>query len=152
PADYTTPDPIVNQASVTAETPDPAPGNNTDEARVSLNAPVAELRLTKTDGVTSVVPGTATTYTIMVENLGPSAVTGVQVRDTVPPELGNVTWTCSATGGGSCADPTGTASIDTTVDLPVGAIATFMLTGTVAPDATGQLTNRVTAQNPPGFG
>jgi hypothetical protein len=34
----------------------------------------------------------------------------------------------------------------------VNATATFSLTGTVAPDATGQLVNTVTAQNPPGFG
>jgi hypothetical protein len=35
----------------------------------------ADLSITKTDGVTSVVPGTPNTYTIVVSNAGPSAVT-----------------------------------------------------------------------------
>ena len=152
PPGYTTPDPIVNQASVASDVADPATGNNTDQAAVSLGAPVAEIAETKSNGVTSVVPGTATTYTITVENLGPSNVAGVQVTDTVPAVLGNVTWTCSATVGGSCAAASGTGSIGTTVDLQVGAIATFMLTGTVAPGARGTLVNTVTTQVPAGTG
>src|SRR5262249_15436145 len=32
PSGYVSPDPIVNQASVTSSTPDPAPGNNSAEA------------------------------------------------------------------------------------------------------------------------
>ena len=37
PSTYTTPDPIVNVASVTSDTPDPATGNNTAQASVALN-------------------------------------------------------------------------------------------------------------------
>ena len=131
PPGYTTPDPIVNQATVSSTTPDPAPGNNTAQAAVSLNAPVAALAVTKSNGVASVVAGTTTTYTITVRNTGPSAVPGVHVTDPLPAELTNATWTCSASGGGSCAVASGTGSIDTTVTLPVNAVATFLLTATV---------------------
>ena len=103
PSSYTAPDPIVNQASVMSATTDPAAGNNTAEAMVDLSAPVAALAVAKTDGKTTIVPSTATTYTITVQNQGPSDVAGVQVTDPVPAALGSVTWTCSATGGGSCA-------------------------------------------------
>ncbi len=152
PPGYTTPDPIVNQATVSSTTPDPAPGNNTAQAAVSLNAPVAALAVTKSNGVATVVAGTTTTYTITVQNTGPSAVPGVHVTDPLPAELTNATWTCSASGGGSCAVASGTGSIDTTVTLPVNAVATFLLTATVRQDATGLLHNTVTAQNPPNFG
>jgi large repetitive protein len=153
PSGYTSPDPIVNQATVSSATPDPTPGNNAAQSATSLTAPVAQLTITKSNGVTSVVPGTSTTYTITVSNAGPSDdVTGVSVADAAPAALQNPTWTCSAAGGGSCAAASGTGPIATTVSLPVGAVATFHLTGTVAPDATGQLSNTGTAQNPPGFG
>src|SRR5262249_19532138 len=46
--------------------------------------PQADLSVTKTDGVASAVPGTATTYTIVVSNNGPSAVTGASVSDLLP--------------------------------------------------------------------
>ena len=36
--------------------------------------PAADLALTKTDGVASVVAGTSTTYTITLTNNGPSTV------------------------------------------------------------------------------
>src|SRR5262249_37463407 len=114
PLGYAGPDPIVNIATGSTATPDPAPANNTGRAAVSINAPVAALAVTKTDGVATLVPGTSTTYTITVANAGPSAVSGVQVSDAVPPALGGAAWTCSAAGGGSCAAASGTGSISTT--------------------------------------
>src|SRR5262249_19014143 len=47
--------------------------------------------------------------------------------------------------------PSGSGSINTTVNLPANAAATFLLRGTVPPDATGTLTNTVEAMPPPGF-
>ena len=152
PAGYTTPDPIVNVVTAMSQTVDPAPVNNTAEAAVSLNAPVAALAVTKSDAKTQVIAGTTTVYTITVTNPGPSAVTGVHVTDPLPAELVNASWTCVGSGGGSCTAASGTGSIDTTVALPVGAVATFQLTATVAQDAQGLVSNTVTAQNPPNFG
>ena len=44
--------------------------------QVSLVSGPADLSITKTDGVTTVVPGTTDTYTITVTNNGPSTVSG----------------------------------------------------------------------------
>ena len=43
-----------------------------------------DLAITKTDGNTSVVPGTSDTYTIVVSNNGPDTVIGASVSDPLP--------------------------------------------------------------------
>src|SRR5262249_27975266 len=96
PSNYTGPNLITNVATATSPTPDPLLGNNTGQASVSLGAPIADLSVTKDNGTTTVVPGTQTTYTIVVSNNGPSDVTGATVTDTPPVTLTNVTWTCTA--------------------------------------------------------
>src|SRR5262249_60459288 len=118
PSGYVSPDPIVNQASVTSGTPDPAPGNNSAEASAGLNAPVANLTIAKSNGVTSVVPGRTTTYTITGGNTGPSDVGGGPVTDPQSAVLSGFTWTCSASGGASCAAASGAGSLTTTANLP----------------------------------
>ncbi len=148
PNGYTAPDPIVNQASVSSLTPDPAGTNNAAAAATSLSAPVAVLSLSKSNGGTSVVPGSQTDYTITLTNNGPNDSPAVSVSDPVPAGLANVAWTCSA----GCSPASGSGAIATTVNLPAGATATLHLTGRVAADATGALTNTVTAQNSPGVG
>ena len=84
------------------------------------------------------MPGNTTTYTITVGNTGPSDVTGVRVTDPVTPELSGFTWTCSGSGGASCAAGSGSGALDTTVNLPAGTSATFLLTATIAADARGR--------------
>lgn len=44
--------------------------------------PVAELAISKTNGVSSVFSGLTTTYTVTVTNSGPSSVTGALIKDT----------------------------------------------------------------------
>ena len=58
-----------------------------------------DLSITKTDGQTTDVPGTTTTYTIVVTNAGPSAATNVVVADTFPATLTGVTWTSVGSAG-----------------------------------------------------
>ena len=71
PASYTTPNPIVNTASVATATTDPVPANNSATVQTAV-ALQADLAITKT-GPASVVPGTNVVYTITVTNAGPSA-------------------------------------------------------------------------------
>jgi uncharacterized repeat protein (TIGR01451 family) len=116
----------------------------------ALAAPVTDLSLTKTNGVSTIVPGTATTYTITVTNAGPSNATGATVTDLFPAALTNVTWTCATPAFGSCSAAAGSGHITTTVTLPVGATAIFTATATVAPDAVGVLVNTATVAPGPG--
>jgi uncharacterized repeat protein (TIGR01451 family)/uncharacterized repeat protein (TIGR02543 family) len=119
------------------------------ETTISSGGPLTDLALTVTDGVAAVTWGSAVTYTVTVANRGPTAVTGAHVTDVVPAELSGVTWTCSATGGGSCP-AAGSGSLDALVDLPAGAVATFFVHGAVvAGTGSGSLTYAA-AVAPPG--
>lgn len=48
---------------------------------ITVTAPQVDLAITKTNGVTTVVSGTTTTYAITITNNGPDAVTGAVVTD-----------------------------------------------------------------------
>ncbi|MDX9733828.1 MAG: hypothetical protein RBU36_06860, partial [Thermoanaerobaculia bacterium] len=141
---------LANTATVTAPggITDPTPGNNSATDTDTLN-PTADLSITKTDGVTTVIPGNDIKYTIVATNVGPSAVTGATVADTFPATLTGVTWTCVAAGGGSCT-ASGSGNIADTVNLPVGATATYTVMATVSATATGTLANTATVTAPAG--
>ncbi len=111
----------------------------------------ADLAITKTDGSLTVAPGAPITYTIVVTNNGPFAVTGANVSDTLPGTITGATWTCAASGGSSCP-LSGSGSINTSAVnlLPLGT-ATFSLAGTVSPSATGTLSNTATVSAPSGI-
>ena len=116
-----------------------------------------DLRVTKTDGVTSVARNTATTYTITVTNLGPDPAMGVRIVDAAPAQLRNVRWTCVSSGGATCGgganagnpngSASGTGSILRTVNVPVGGLITITVTGTVIANTVigTSISNTVTA-------
>jgi uncharacterized repeat protein (TIGR01451 family) len=149
PGGYTTPDPITNTATVTTTATDPAPGNNTATAQTSLAAPVTDLGVTKSNGVTSVVPGTTTTYTLVVTNAGPSDATDATVTDVFDPakfDVAGITWTCAATGAASCGITSSGGDINAVVTIaadPSGAanFVTFTVQAPVRANATGSLVN-----------
>ncbi len=76
---------LVNTATVTTDTIDTNPVNNTDDDR-NTGQPSADLRVTKTDSVDPVIAGAPLTYTITVTNNGPSDAKSVTVVD--PPPVG----------------------------------------------------------------
>jgi len=141
---------VTNTAVVSCANTDPNLANNTatDTNTVSLQG---DLSITKTDGKTSVVPGTQNTYTIVVSNGGPSTVTGATVSDGLPATLTGVTWTASYSAGSSGASSGSGAMTDVLVTLLSGGTATFTVTGTVDAAATGTLTNTATVTAPAGF-
>src|SRR6185312_9475095 len=108
------------------------------------------LAISKTDGVTSVVPGGTTTYTLVVRNAGPSAVSGAGVSDPLPAGATGGSWAfASATGGGALSGPGGgSGGLATTVDLPVGATVTFTFAVQIDPAATGALANTASVAPP----
>ena len=136
-------------AAVGAPSDDTAGGADSGSVHMFLRTSVADLGVTKTDGQTTAAPGEQITYTIVASNAGPEFVTGAIVTDTVPAILLAATWTCTASAGSACT-ASGSGSINDTINLLVGGTATYFLTGTVDPAATGTLANTVTVAMPPG--
>jgi len=111
----------------------------------------ADLSITKTDGVTTVTPGSQTTYTIVASNAaGPDPMVGATVADAFPASLTGCTWTCAGDAGGSCGNANGAGNINELVDLPVGGSVTFLATCTVNLAATGTIDNTATVAVPAG--
>jgi len=108
---------------------------------------VADLAITKTDGVATVTPGSTTTYTIVAKNNGPNAVAGAGVVDTPPAGVTFTGWTCVASAGSAC-NASGSGPINELVTLLNGGTATFTVTAAIAPGATGSITNTATVVAP----
>lgn len=102
----------------------------------SVDVPLADLTISKTDGVDPVTAGTELTYTIHVENVGPAPAENVVVTDTLPAGVTLVSTT------GCAEDPSGVP------DCSLGTIASggsvdYTVTVMVGPSLTGQITNQV---------
>ncbi|HKN75891.1 MAG TPA: C25 family cysteine peptidase [Candidatus Acidoferrum sp.] len=125
---------ILNSATVTSQTVDPVPNNNTSVTTV-LVEPVADadLALFMTASPTPVFLSSSLAYTIQVQNLGQASAATVQVADTIPTgtalvsATGSTGWTCTGTTAITCS-----------------------LTGTMAQGATGTITITVTTPSTSG--
>ena len=127
--------PLVNNASVSSSTPDPNPANGSAQVETALS-PTANLSISKSASPTVAVPGEPLTYTLTVQNAGPSDAAEVHVMDAVPSALSGpefsidsgVTWQ-------PWKNPLGLGT------LPAGATRTILLRGMVRPSAIGSLLN-----------
>ena len=93
---------------------------------------VAFLSITKTNGTSSVVSGSPTTYTITVSNGGPSSANGSLVKDPAAAGLSCTAVTCTAAGGAACPAVVDVATFQGAGFLiptfPGNSSATFLLT------------------------
>ncbi|MFC4820186.1 DUF6923 family protein [Dokdonella ginsengisoli] len=138
PAAYAGPDPIVNTANATSDTPDPDASNNSDTATTPLaGTPGADLVVTKT-GPGSATAGQTISYAIQVVNHGPDAVADAVLDDPTPAGLTYVSSNAPCAGGFPCALP----------PLANGASVSFTVTYTVQPGYSGTIANVATAQSP----
>ncbi len=114
---------VTNVASITH--PDsnggaPRTASDTDMVKV-----VTGLQIQKTDGVTSVVAGGTTTYTISVTNGGPSNVAGAMLKDVAGSGLTLQSVSCGSPSGGAVCPPPASVTVAAlisagiAVDLPV---------------------------------
>jgi uncharacterized repeat protein (TIGR01451 family) len=144
---------ISNTTTVTppADVSDPNPFNNSaTDVDTTFMPPVADLAITNTDPTGTYTPGGTITYTVVVSNDGPSAVTGAPVADILPPAVTSATWSATASGVAGVADSSGSGNIVTTVDLQPGASVTFTLVANIDPTATGDLITTATVAAPVG--
>jgi uncharacterized repeat protein (TIGR01451 family) len=135
--------PVANNAApqgVQVHTGDGDTGSTGDMASANVSAP--NLSITKTDNATTVYRGGPVSYTIVVTNTGAYTVAG-NVTDVVPASITSVTWTCVASPGSTCAALNGSGNnINTSVILEAGDTATYTVSGTVSPAASGSLINQ----------
>ena len=99
--------------------------------------------MTKTDGVTSAVPGTSVTYAIEVANAGPSDDPAATMTDALPADL-TCTYTSVAAGGASGNTASGAGDLAETLSLPAGSSVTYTADCAIDPAATGTLSNTAT--------
>src|SRR5436190_7856727 len=89
---------------------------------------LADLKITCTDGKTSVATGSINTYTITVTNTGLENLNGAVVNDTFPAQLQNVSYT--ATGkNGATGFSAGSGNISQALNLPRNSSVTYKATG-----------------------
>src|SRR5207247_773047 len=108
-------------AIATTQTTDPTPGNNSDTAMVTV-VRRADLKVTKTAAAGPYIAGTDLTYTIKVENLGPSDNAGFTLTDSIPGSTSFVSATAL-----DCVHAAGTVTC-TSPGLVNGASVTWSLT------------------------
>ena len=125
---------LANQVEVSSQTPDPDSTNNS----VILNSgtqSVADLSLTKTSDADEVVAGESLTYTIRVNNSGPSDAMSVQVTDALPEEA-------TVTDISGCQNnPAATSTPCSLGDIPAGQSRQYTIAVNVASSASGTITN-----------
>ncbi|MEO7850894.1 MAG: hypothetical protein ABIR94_01400, partial [Rubrivivax sp.] len=114
----------------------------------TVAAAMANLGITKTDGLTNAALGATGSYTIVASNPGPNAATAT-VNDTVPAGFTVSGFTCTGAGGGICPASGGASQvIAAPVTLPVGASVTFIVNGTYSALGTVSNTASVTITPP----
>ncbi len=91
----------------------------------------ADITISNSDSVSWVAPGDTTTYAIVVNNTSSIIdVAAVNIAQTLPGLLINVSWTCSGTGGATCP-ASGIGAVNQTLAMPKGSSLTFLVTATV---------------------
>ncbi len=135
---------LSNTVTITPSIQDSTPGDNTATDDDTVLVPEADLSITKTDGVTSAVPGETTlVYSIVASNSGPSVDPSVSVTDTFPAEL-TCSYTSVAAGGATGNTAAGAGNLAETLSMPSGSSVTYSASCTIAADATGTLSNTAT--------
>jgi uncharacterized repeat protein (TIGR01451 family) len=135
---------ILNSATVTSQTKDPAPSNNTSITTVLVEAAAqADMALSMTAAPTPVFLSSTLTYTIQVQNLGQANAATVQVADTIPATTTFVS--ANAPAGWSCSGTT-TITCSLTGTMALGASATITITVT-SPSTAGPITNTATVSS-----
>ncbi len=149
---------VTNTATITPPSgrDDTKLGNNTDSDTDTV-IPAVDLAITNTDGVTSVLSGSGTTYTIVATNNGPSGANGAIFTNPTAAGLSFTTVTCGSAAGGAVCPAAG----DTTLALmtgsgiiiptfPKGGSVTFSLTALVTA-ASGSVTDTANITAPAGI-
>jgi uncharacterized repeat protein (TIGR01451 family) len=126
---------VTNTATVTTSG-DVVPGNNSSSDFATIYRQ-ADLSISITDNVSTIVAGNPVSYTIVASNLGSKDMTGVGVSAGLS-YLNNMTFTAVGSGGASGFTASGANFIsDSNVSLPNGGSVTYTVNATLSPSAQG---------------
>lgn len=95
----------------------------------------ADVGVTLSDGTAAVGWGEPTRYTAVVTNRGALTAPSVTVGNSMPAQLTQASWTCSASPGSSCGAASGVGAISNTGSLLAGGSLTYSIDATVAAGA-----------------
>jgi uncharacterized repeat protein (TIGR01451 family) len=110
------------------------------------------LSVSKTQSPTSIIQGTQTiTYSVLVNNAGPSVVQSSTVTDNLSTAFTSVTWVCGVVAPGvtttvvttACSAASGTGNINNTVSLSINGAVRYTITAVLRSTFTGTLSNVV---------
>ncbi|MDM8532043.1 pullulanase-type alpha-1,6-glucosidase [Anaerolineales bacterium HSG25] len=141
---------ITNTATVNVPTSMSDPIIKNNQASDQNEPPRADLSISLTSQPELFVSGARISYTIQVDNFGPHDVMGVVVEQQHNLPLSDLSWTCSAINEATCGVSSGTTWVSSTVDLPSGSQAVYLLTGRLNATATGTAINTATVIAPSG--
>jgi len=134
---------LSNTATISSATTDPDTTNNSATDGDTSLVLMADISVTKTDGITSATPGDMLTYTIVASNAGPDDDPNVSLTDTLPADL-SCTFTSVAAGGATGNTAAGAGDLAETLSMPSGSSVTYTLTCAIDVTATGTLSNTAT--------
>ncbi len=117
---------LENLVAVSSDDPDPDPNNNSSSELTQIER-IVDLEFTKSATPDPVVAGENLTYTLIVENLGPSAASNVTVSDPLPAAAN---FDAVSTTAGTCVEAAGTVDCDLG-DIAVGDLVTITIDVTV---------------------
>jgi uncharacterized repeat protein (TIGR01451 family) len=105
--------------------------NNTAVEQTTLIAGI-DLQVGIGNGIEVIQPGSPTTYTVLITNIGSVTAGSVQVEVPLAAGLIDATWTCTGQGGASCT-PSGSGGISQTVSLARGQSVRYLLSARLDP-------------------
>lgn len=109
------------------------------------------VEVSKTTTATRSAPGAQVPYTVTVKNVGSVAAVGTVLTDPLPAGVESMAWTCTATGGAACPNPSGDGAIKETVaTLPAGDSVVYQVVATLASGTPVAVTNVATLTPPVG--
>jgi len=146
--DVTAPYGIYNNFTSPVSTSNGGTGVKSNTATLTVNQAV-DLSITKTDNRLAVNRGEDISYTIEVDNAGPSTAVNAHVYDIFPSSLTGISWTCAPDTGAACT-ASGTGNISDVVTIPVAGKLVYTVIAHVGSSVTTSVANTAAVVAPAG--
>ena len=107
-----------------------------------------DLSVSSDNGTTTSIPGESVNYEFKVTNNGPANASEVSVFSLFSSQLSDISYTTSVEGTVTGHSLNGDEDVDDLLTINVGSSITYFVSGQVAANATGVLSNSITVSGP----